>query len=214
MRNPSYIVSLSEQAFFAIVTSALEAYSVEHVIGSTEPLETYGNLWGHEGKSKRGEKVLHIALADVDTSADRQCGSVAPKQESFDLKADFIDHFRPELEYLGDFHSHPYDNANDKVKTAAVVERQKLYEFSKEDFDCAKLHRETRQYRVGMVATIFQSEKPVVRESKYVGPDDASCIRFSYNDMTIWLKCYVFGDKKRVTDSLVALVCPALGLTV
>jgi len=211
---PYYIVSLSEQAFFTIVTSALEAYSILHgkAGGKTHvPEETYGNLWGHEATTKRGETVFHVALADVDTSADRQPGQVQPKEETFKLKQEFVDRFRPELEYLGDFHSHPYDRKHDQVNSALDVERNRLYEFSEGDFVSNRQLRQERDYRVGLVATIYKAEKPVPRASKYVGADDFSCVRFSYDDLTIWLKCCVYGEKRRVNDSKVALVCSALG---
>jgi hypothetical protein len=43
------VVSISEQAFFSIVTSALEAYKLEHVLtngDSAAEVETFGHLWG------------------------------------------------------------------------------------------------------------------------------------------------------------------------
>jgi len=44
------VVSISEQAFFSIVTSALEAYKLEHVLtngDSAARVETFGHLWGY-----------------------------------------------------------------------------------------------------------------------------------------------------------------------
>lgn len=212
-----YIVSLSEQAFFSIVTSALEAYSILHGKskgGAHIPEETYGNLWGHEATTKRKEKVFHIALADVDTSAERSPGQVVPKEESFALKEAFIDRFHPELEYLGDFHSHPYDRKHDSVTSTLDVERKELYGFSDADFASFRHLRKARNYRVGLVATIYKSDKAVARVNKHVGDEDYSCIRFSYDDLTIWLKCCVFGEKRRISDRKVALVCSSLGFHV
>ena len=42
------VVSISEQAFFSIVTSALEAYKLEQVLAcgdSAAGVETFGHLW-------------------------------------------------------------------------------------------------------------------------------------------------------------------------
>jgi hypothetical protein len=104
--------------FFTIITSALEAYKVSHHDGNKShiPIETYGNLWGYLADTRRkNEMVFRVVQADVDTSATRQADSVRPKQEAFSTKVEFIDTFMPELEYLGDFHSHPYDFGNDGV---------------------------------------------------------------------------------------------------
>jgi hypothetical protein len=110
MANIKQIVSLSDAAFFTIVTSALEAYSICHQDDSEDdhvPLETYGR--GYQATTKRKESLLHVVLADSDTSAKCKSDEASPADDAFDLKADFADSFFPELEYLGDFHSHPYD---------------------------------------------------------------------------------------------------------
>lgn len=207
-----YIASLSEHAFFTIVTSALEAYRVSHPNNENEehiPKETYGNLWGYQAKSKRKETVFHISFADVDIAADRQPGSVKPHPESFQIKEHFVDTFKPEVEYMGDFHSHPYDLKNDKVRSVLSVEREDLCSFSDADHEHVKHLKKTRKYRVGLVATVLETAKP--RESKHVGSTSYNCIRFSYDKFTIWIKCYLYDGKKMVDESDVSLLCPAAG---
>lgn len=214
MPNPNRIVSLSEQAFFTVVSSALEAFQINHDGRSNKkhvPLETYGNLWGQASVNRRGESILHVSLADVDTSAKRTPGSVQAEQKSFELKQQFVDRFHPEIEYLGDFHSHPYDPVNDDVNNALQLQRDKRHEFSPGDFESVQTLRKERTYRLGLVVTVFRGEKPVARKSEHVG---LSCIRFSYDGFTIWLKCHVFGKKRAVQDKKVALICPALGFHV
>jgi hypothetical protein len=211
MSNPNRIVSLSEQAFFTIVSSALEAFQINHNVQSNKkhvPLETYGNLWGHAAQNSRKESILHVSLVDVETSAERSPGSVQAAKGSFELKQQFVERFHHEIEYLGDFHSHPYDPQNDNVKNALKVERKKFYEFSPADFEAARLLCKDRDYRLGLVVTVFRSDTPVKRKSKHVG---LSCIRFSYNDFTIWLKCHVFEGDRAVQHRKVALICPSLG---
>jgi hypothetical protein len=211
MPSPNRIVSLSEQAFFTVVSSALEAFQINHDGKADKkhiPLETYGNLWGHASVNRRGVSIFHVALADVDTSAKRTPESVRAERKSFELKQQFVDHFHPEIEYLGDFHSHPYDPVNDDVDNALQLERDKRHEFTPADFESAQSLRQDRTYRLGLVVTVFRGEKTVARKSKHVG---LSCIRFSYDGFTIWLKCHVFGEKRTVQDRKVALICPALG---
>jgi hypothetical protein len=211
MPNPNRIVSLSEQAFFTVVSSALEAFQINHNAQSNKkhiPLETYGNLWGHTAQKSRGESILYVSLVDVETSAKRTPGSVQAANGSFELKQQFVERFHPEIEYLGDFHSHPYDPVNDKVKNALKVERKKFYEFSPADFEAARSLCDERGYRLGLVVTVFRSDTPIKRRSKHVG---LSCIRFSYDGFIIWLKCHVFEGDRAVQNRKVALICPSLG---
>ena len=231
-----YIVSLSEQAFFTVVASSLEAFSVNHgedgqdseeededdtpsddEVGADEddqsrPRETYGNLWGYKVQTMRGETVLHITMADVDTSARCDDESADPKPQAFRLKQDLIDSLRPELNYLGDFHAHPYHYKHDGVTSALDIERRALHDFSRADFRHARHLAQRRNYQVGLVATVYRGKKHVERKSKYIGENGFSCLRFCCGELTIWLKCYVFEENgERIRDAKVALLCTAIG---
>ena len=211
-----HIVSLSEHAFFSIVAAALEAYEIERTNSKANPhvpIESYGNLWGYEARSKRDERVLYVSMADIETSADCGPGSAQPQIESFLLKQKLIDRFRPELEYLGDFHSHPYDLVNDNVKSALEVERKEYYRFSPSDIKHVKALKGTRSYRVGLVTTVFKLAEGVRRKDEYVRTDteNYSCIRFSYDDFTVWIKAHVYGERNAIDDQKVALLCPIIG---
>jgi proteasome lid subunit RPN8/RPN11 len=210
------LVSISDQAFFTIITAALEAYGVHHGDPNAEEeskhLETFGNLWGYQSTSGLGEEVFRVVMADVSTAAHRGQGFVIDKQESYDAKSDFVSVYYPELAFLGDYHSHPYTTPGDDIKTELDLERHELYQFSRADFNSVKYQQENdRDYRVGLVATVFERKDGVARSSKYM--DGASCIRFQYQDMTIWIKAYVWAgdDYRRKSDKMVHLVCPNLG---
>jgi hypothetical protein len=188
-------VSLSEQAFFTIVTSALEAYRVDHSElsdGAAIRLETFGHLWGYENQASDGVAVYRVVLADVSTAAFMANDCVRPKELAKQLKAQFVDTFFPELMFIGDFHSHPYSLEEDEVKTELDLERKQLY-------------------RIGLVATVYERERKISRSSTYV--DVQSCIRFQYENLTVWIKAYVwFGDDyRRKSDKMVGLICPNLG---
>jgi len=129
------------------------------------------------------------------------------------LKRGLIDRFRPELEYLGDFHSHPYDLVNDQVKSALEVERKEYYRFSPSDITHVKALKAERNYRVGLVTTVFKLAEGMRRKDEYVRTDteNYSCIRFSYDDFTIWIKAHVYGELNAIDDQRVALLCPAIG---
>lgn len=210
------LVSISDQAFFTIVTAALEAYAIDHGDPDSEEeskhLETFGNLWGYRSKSGLGEEVFRIAMADVSTAAHRGKGFVIDKEESYEAKEDFVSVFYPELTFLGDYHSHPYTTPADGVNTELDLERHSLYQFSNADFSSVKYQQDSgRDYRVGLVATVFERMEGIPRTSKHM--DGASCIRFQYQDVTIWIKAYVWAgdDYRRKSDKMVHLICPNLG---
>ncbi len=213
------IVSLSHAAFFSIVTSALESYKIFHPEdsgGPHIPLETYGNLWGYKATTKRGESLLHVVVADVDVSAKRLPDSTSPAQDAFDLKHDFVDTFFPELEYLGDYHSHPYDQS--EVSNELSLQKNRYHHRSPGDKDFARYLQENgRNFRLQLITTVFERENFVKRDSGYL-KDEKSCIRFQYNHMTIWVKVYVFGSDGtrflKVRDNNVALICPTIGIDI
>ena len=117
---------------------------------------------------------------------------------------------------MGDYHSHPYSHEDDEIKTELELERGHLYRFSEGDFRSVKsLQDKALDYRVGLVATVFERERKVKRSLKKV--DGESCIRFQYLNMTIWLKAYVWtsddnDNYRRKADKMVRLVCPSLNL--
>ncbi|QQO82125.1 hypothetical protein [Shewanella algae] len=210
------IVSLSEQAFFTIVTAALEAYKVDHSKledGSEVRLETFGNLWGHSTKHNRSV-VYHVSYADVSTSASREKVEVTPNDQAYNLKKEFVDYFFPEMSHLGDYHSHPY-SVEDGIKSELKLERDGFHKFSPGDFKAVRAeHKKKRDYRVGIVVTVFErdDENFIARKVQWI--DKTSCVRFQYNKMTIWIKAYVWaGDEKRKrADKKVSIVCPTIGL--
>jgi proteasome lid subunit RPN8/RPN11 len=213
------LVSISDQAFFTIVTAALEAYKIDHADPESEEpkqyLETFGNLWGYYSQSGFGEDVFRVVMADVSTSAERGQDFVIDKEECYEAKKDFVSVYYPELSFLGDYHSHPYTTpttSENGAKTELDLERNELYRFSNTDFRSVKYQQQAgRNYRVGIVATVYERDEGISRPSKHI--DEASCIRFQYNNMTIWLKAYVWAgeDYRRKADKMVHLMCPNLG---
>lgn len=212
------IVSISEQAFFSIITTALESYKIDHLLRDGDMgarVETFGHLWGYLQDLKGGDKVYRVVWADTSTSVVREKGSVAYNKDAQELKQTFVDTFFPEVSYLGDYHSHPYSNKDDGVKTELELERSELYKFSNADFRSVKSlqDEDALDYRVGLVVTVFEREQQVSRAQTRL--DGESCIRFQYSGMTIWIKAYVWSDDgeqnyRRKACKMVRLVCPGL----
>jgi hypothetical protein len=213
------MVSISEPAFFSIIMSALEAYQVGQSSDARKDnsmVEVYGNLWGYKSQTQRNESILRVVMADADLSAKAEPSQTTPHPDAYILKTDFADCYFPEIEYLGDFHSHPY--TEDEVKSELELQRNKYHRSSPADKTFVKdLQKSGRPYRLQIIATIFKRDNMVEREGGYI-KDDFSCIRFRYANMTIWIKAYVFdmnGDTfRKVADKMVAILCPSAGVHV
>lgn len=212
-------VVITNEAFRAMVISALEGYLVPHGrrVSATDhrPVETFGTLWGFiTHKPKTEELIYHLTLADVDSSAYREAESVTEKEQAIRIKSAYLDKFNPELHYLGDFHSHPWHRDYDlkehpyvesaqKLEQGRTIEGERPYQFSKQDFDWVhSLRAAGRDYRVGVVVTIYQM-KNVKIDTSTVYLDGHSAIRFTYNgpdasgkerSFRIWIKAYVYDE--------------------
>ena len=214
-----YVV-ITNDAFRAMVISALEGYLVPHGrrVNANEhrPVETYGTLWGFiTHKPKTEELIYQITLADIDSSAYRAAESVTEKDLAIRIKSAYLDKFNPELHYLGDFHSHPWHKDYDLqehpyVKSAQMLEQGRTieggrpYQFSEQDFGWVRsLRAAGRDYRIGVVVTIYQMAN-LIRDTSTVYLDGHSAIRFTYNgpdasekerSFRIWIKAYVYDER-------------------
>lgn len=104
-----------------LLTSAIEAYQHGDVtsIGTRlrNKLETYGLLWGYTLPARAGVPARIVAVTStVEVSADRQRDSVDPIRASLKQKREFFETYWPNLELVGTFHSHPYENMDDIKK--------------------------------------------------------------------------------------------------
>lgn len=98
-----------------LLTSAIEAYEVSHRMHargrSNKKLETFGLLWGYALPMRSGLPARLVAVvATVETSALRHTDWVRPDFESIAMKRDFFGEYWPQLELIGTFHSHPYED--------------------------------------------------------------------------------------------------------
>lgn len=207
-RNPNgYAIRLSEPALIYLCQAGLEAYSVQHR-GKRE-LETYGLLWGHEGQMQDGRTLFAIDMATVDTSAKMKKDEVTPNDDALVLKQDMMTSYWPHLKFLGDFHTHPYQSADEVVAA-------KLYEFSEADRESIEEHADFwggYGYRVGLVLTIALLKRRSSRLDRWL-PDGT--LEFTLSNYRFWLKGYVAyddGTGLRLTtheDKQVLLDCPSL----
>lgn len=98
-----------------LFTTAIEAYEFKHKSRERskgfDKLETFGLLWGFSIPAKGVQPAKVIAtMATVETSAVRHEDWVQPDFESILAKKKFFERYWPNIELVGTFHSHPYNN--------------------------------------------------------------------------------------------------------
>lgn len=98
-----------------LFTTAIEAYEFTHQATSRskgyDRLETFGLLWGYSIPAKGDTPARVIAtVATAETSALRHTDWVQPNFDSVMAKKEFFERYWPNIELVGTFHSHPYDN--------------------------------------------------------------------------------------------------------
>ena len=209
-------IVIKEAALMQMLLSALEAFAIKHLEKRvhTKYLETYGLLWGSFTKiSGNNSKnlIYTISHLSIDTSARRSKNSVEPNDDALILKKDIITSFWPYYKFLGDFHTHPYKRNKDF--NYQNVERDKLFEFSKDDFASIQDFSEywyEHNYRIGIVVTIIDME----RATKKVEQSKDNLLVFNLGNYRLWIKAYWTsynrkGTKAKLSDD-VYLRCPHL----
>ncbi|MDD3653115.1 MAG: hypothetical protein PHO01_02835 [Desulfotomaculaceae bacterium] len=150
-----------------------------------------------------------VEQASVETSARQGHSFVVPNLLSLVLKRELITSFWPHYDFLGDFHTHPYEHYTDVIAI-------KGYNYS--DGDISRIEDYSGywrfyNYRVGVVLTISRLHR---RGRRGLQRLDNSTIEFALGKYRLWLKGYVavLEDKQlKLTsdyDQRVALECPAL----
>ncbi|MNJ41030.1 hypothetical protein D3C77_359370 [compost metagenome] len=124
-------VIIEDHVLPQLLTSAIEAYEVSHRAHArgkaNKGLETFGLLWGYGLPARNGLPARLVAVvATVETSALRHTHWVEPDFKSIGIKRDFFGEYWPQLELIGTFHSHPYEDL-------AQVNRNNGWRGSEED---------------------------------------------------------------------------------
>lgn len=210
--HKGYVVRVSENALISLVLSSLEAYAVKKkdITGKGRPqtrIETFGSVFGYELIMRDMRTLYQIEIAHVDTSAAQRRSSVDYSEEAILMKVDAITSFWPHLDYLGDFHSHPYKNKKE-------VTDIKGYFLSSDDRKSLNDDFWTKiKYRVGLVITIAAMEKAGTKACDWVA---SNCVEATLGNYRIWVASYCAyrdNNEYRYTkdnDSHVTLDCPAL----
>lgn len=215
-----YIVRLSENAVISMILNALEAYAISHqnISGKGKPkfrIESGGSLFGHEIILPDEQKVYQIDVASTDTSAEMGRSELALQREAALLKIDLVSSFWPHLEYIGDFHTHPYKHYKEVLEI-----KGKGYYFSKDDEENSKelasyLKKRNMRYRVGLAVTIGYMKRWGEKECTYIDSNE-NCLVANFGNLKLWIAAYcTYSDNGKISltkdkDPSVTLDCPAL----
>lgn len=209
-----YVVKISENAFIDMCLSAFEAYVISKR-GSrgkdSGPVEVYGQIWGHEGIVADGSSMYSVQKISIDTSAKMENDYCSFLTDALELKVNVMESLVADMEYLGDFHSHPH------LQDAIEVRKEKLYRYSDEDFESSKdlCSSEIVNYRVGLVMTIaYVSKNEQPELSKRIKGDD-SLLEMRLSNYRLWLKAYITyldeeSEEYEVSDKNVSLIVPCI----
>lgn len=210
-----YLVTLSENALISLILSSLEAYAIEkrgYRGKDKKHLETYGSIYGQPLELEDGRTLFRVEMAQTDTTAKQSCSSVQYSEEAISLKRSALASFWPHLDYLGDFHSHPYETLREARQTKGYflsVEDRINLEDSWESF-----FRGLR-YRLGLVVTVAAMQR--VRDNNKIWEGKGlNCLEFTIGNFRLWIAAYCvyevdgIGCYTEDEDMDVELTAPAL----
>lgn len=204
-----FIVLISEEVLMQMCLNGLEAYSILNKENNLHRLETYGELWGNETRPDDNTIIYNIKSLSIDTSAHQEQGSVEPNKDALLLKKQLVTSFWPQVDYIGDFHTHPYEHFSE-------VEEIKGYEFSQDDYEHLKYYSDyfyANNFRVSLVLTISRLHKKSNNPRARI---NNNTFRFDLGKYRMWLKSYVsyYADKEIMTSAHdpenIHLYCPSL----
>ncbi|MDP3603822.1 MAG: hypothetical protein Q8R85_21920 [Bosea sp. (in: a-proteobacteria)] len=185
-----YLIRIADDALESLALAAIEAYCLGDGQGSAfEQVETLGYLWGHR-KFDPDLTTIFIVKASVSISAHRGDSYVIPHPQALLLKDNFVARWSPHLAFLGEFHSHPFDDV-------ASVRQARGFEFSEQDVDSfvgdGPLWARSDNNPLMLAVTVCRLSH--VRAS-WCSQPRANVFSFSVGEFRFWLNARVgFADK-------------------
>ena len=205
-----------------MVLNGIEAYSVKHYGKGKYRLETCGALFGYEVKLNENKILYQIEMANVDTSAERSENSVLPNRVAMNKKANIMSKYWPHIKYIGDYHTHPYNNIAEVLSTeiekGASKGDNKGYYLSVGDRDWLNENSVSCKecgYKVGLLITIAELK----RKGKILNNitnSQMQTIEFNLDDLKIWISAYYTFEKdnklfySKNNDKNITIECPSI----
>jgi hypothetical protein len=134
-RHEEIVVWLDDKAIEDIVLVALEAYAVPR--RGLKFTETYGICFGstktteekRQAHGKHLTRYIHVSSVHIQLRAEGYSNKVTYDLRSLEAQMAVAQHLFPQLDIVGDFHTHPY-------KTAEELKRLKGWRYSRADEGC------------------------------------------------------------------------------
>jgi hypothetical protein len=203
------IVWLDDRAIEDIVLVALEAYAVPK--RGIKFTETYGICFGsikpmEEKKQAHGRhttRYINITSVHIQLRAEMFPNKVTYDLRSLETQMAVATHVFPQLDIVGDFHTHPY-------KTVKELKKLKGWRYSGSDEDCigewvTPLRRMGYHPRTSLIVGIAEGTKRITRPGKL----KPNVVRFSINKYHFYVACFrILGNRysdKHITLNSVAL---------
>jgi hypothetical protein len=191
------IIWLDDRAIEDIVLVALEAYSVPKGRG-LKSTETYGICFGstkstEEKRQAHGRhtvRYIHIDSVHIQVRAEGYSNKVMYDLRSLESQMSAAKHLFPQLDIVGDFHTHPYKNIGD-------LRAMKGWRYSREDETnipdwVSPLREMGYQPRTSLVVAVAKAGKRAARPSRV----KSNVIRFSVGKHHLFLACYrIIGNR-------------------
>lgn len=152
-KNLRHILEVSDSALMHMCLMGLESYHHPR-----RHVETYGLLWGtssYKEHKKPDEIRYHYRIdhALTDIEAERTKDEVRSDLHNLELKKRIIEDCWPALSFLGDFHTHPFEDEED------ARGRERLSDGDREDVEESR--NRTFWYRVGLKINLVMSIYPL-----------------------------------------------------
>lgn len=196
-------VIIEDHVLPQLLTSAIEAYEVSHKAHErgrvNKKLETFGLLWGYALPVRENVPArLVAAVATVETSALRHTEWVRPDLESIKMKRDFFAEYWPQLELIGTFHSHPYEDLSE-------VNDCKGWRASDEDKSFWPAFHETVCPDIDalahlVIAITALGRKGSAMPDRLPGSEYTSGYVFSADKRKLWIKGYTSALYEEIAD--------------
>lgn len=187
------VTYIEEYVVPQLFTTAFESYEFEH--NRKKPskeygkLETFGLLWGYSIPAKGDLPARVVAtMATVETSATRHEDWVQPNFNSIIAKKKFFERHWQNIELVGTFHSHPYDDLDD-------VRVNKGWQGSPDDkVFWPEFHERVapeQELLTHLVVTIVKlSKRGWALPSRLKGAEEMSGYKLTADDRKFWLRAY------------------------
>lgn len=178
-----------------LFTSAIEAYEHGDITSQRgrieNRLETFGLLWGYVLPARDSVPARIVAVTStVETSAYRHKDWVWANPESIKAKREFFEKFWPNLELVGTYHSHPYDN----LKEIQEVQGWRASEDGGDKDSWPKMHEEVcneYEYLAHLIVSIVGLDrKSSAWPGRLEGSESMTGYTLGAGNFRIWVKAY------------------------